>query len=312
VANGGSVGKTDGTDIVFATPAGVKLNHELETYNASTGLVNAWVQVPTASASSDTVIWMYYGNAAAADQQNKPATWSGAGYQGVWHLPNGTTVTANDSGPTPANNGTITSVSAAAAKVYGGGSFNGTSSTIALANPSKLQITGAATLSAWVNVSSFPGNNKSGYILGKGLNGSSEGYYLKLNTSGSATKLIAGSSGSGSTVTWNISGWTTGTWHHVMATYNPTGTTWALYFDGVQKATATSSTGAISSTANAYIGSSVTSGGTTASFFSGSLDEARIANTSVAANGSSFSAWPLAEFNNQNSPTTFVTFGAQQ
>ena len=47
VANGGSVGKADGTDLLFTASDGVtKLNHELEFYNPATGQVSAWVRCP--------------------------------------------------------------------------------------------------------------------------------------------------------------------------------------------------------------------------------------------------------------------------
>ena len=46
VTNGGSVGKTDGTDILFTDSSGtLKINHELESYNPVTGQVIAWVRV---------------------------------------------------------------------------------------------------------------------------------------------------------------------------------------------------------------------------------------------------------------------------
>ena len=62
----------------------------------STGQLIAWVSVPTVSASSDTVIYVYYGNGSAANQQNPTGVWD-SNYEGVWHLPNGTTLSANDS-----------------------------------------------------------------------------------------------------------------------------------------------------------------------------------------------------------------------
>src|SRR5574341_919689 len=44
VANGGGVGKNDGTDILFTAADGAtKLNHEIELYNPSTGQLVAWV-----------------------------------------------------------------------------------------------------------------------------------------------------------------------------------------------------------------------------------------------------------------------------
>ena len=45
-ANGGNVGKSDGTDILFTSSDGAtKLAHELDSYNASTGQLIAWVSV---------------------------------------------------------------------------------------------------------------------------------------------------------------------------------------------------------------------------------------------------------------------------
>ena len=55
------MGKSDGTDILFTAADGLtKLNHEIETYNAATGQLSAWVQIPTLSAPADTVIYVYY------------------------------------------------------------------------------------------------------------------------------------------------------------------------------------------------------------------------------------------------------------
>ena len=45
----------------------------------------AWVKVATLSHLSDTVIYMYYGNPGAADQQDKTNVWTSS-YSGVWHL----------------------------------------------------------------------------------------------------------------------------------------------------------------------------------------------------------------------------------
>ena len=68
-----------------------KLAHEIETYNGAPGQLIAWVQVPSLSPATNTVLYMYYGNAAAANQQNPTGVWD-SHYEGVWHLPNGTTL----------------------------------------------------------------------------------------------------------------------------------------------------------------------------------------------------------------------------
>ena len=123
VANGGGMGKPDGTDMLFTLSDGVtKLNHEIESYTASTGQVLAWVQIPTLSAASDTVIYVYYGNAAAANQQNAAATWDSS-FKTVWHLGSGATLSGADSTST-ANTGKITGALAAAGPISGGVNFN--------------------------------------------------------------------------------------------------------------------------------------------------------------------------------------------
>ena len=58
------------------------------------------MNVPTLSPASDTVLYVYYGNPAAANQQNPAGVWD-ANYEAVWHLSNGTTLSGNDSTATP-------------------------------------------------------------------------------------------------------------------------------------------------------------------------------------------------------------------
>ena len=60
-------------------------DHEIETFDGGTGELVAWVRVPSLAGSSDTVLYMYYGNAGASDQSNASGVWD-ASYKGVWHL----------------------------------------------------------------------------------------------------------------------------------------------------------------------------------------------------------------------------------
>ncbi len=78
--------QSDGDDILFTSADGAtKLNHEIETYFPATGQVVAWVQVPSLSPSVDTVLYMYYGNTAATNQESIAATWD-TDYAGVYHF----------------------------------------------------------------------------------------------------------------------------------------------------------------------------------------------------------------------------------
>ena len=67
VVNGGQVGRSDGADVLFTSADGVtKLDHELDSYNGSNGQISAWVRLPAVSSTTDTVIYVYYGNASGA------------------------------------------------------------------------------------------------------------------------------------------------------------------------------------------------------------------------------------------------------
>src|ERR1019366_8560751 len=102
--------RSDGFDILFTSSDGTtKIPYEREQYtNTSSGTLLAWVNVATLSHTADTVIYLYYGNAAATDQQDTThAVWD-TNYKGVWHLkenPAGTAPQVKD-GTAGANNGT--------------------------------------------------------------------------------------------------------------------------------------------------------------------------------------------------------------
>jgi len=87
--NGGNVTSSNGYDIIFTSDAAgtSTLPFEQESYNATTGAVIYWVKVPTVSHTTDTVIYLFYGNSGiTTDQSNKTGVWD-SNYKGVWHLP---------------------------------------------------------------------------------------------------------------------------------------------------------------------------------------------------------------------------------
>jgi len=69
-----------------------------KTYASSTGQLIAWVKVPNLSNTSDKVLYLYYGNpsATAPSSAFTQGVWD-SNYLGVWHLPNGMTLSVNDS-----------------------------------------------------------------------------------------------------------------------------------------------------------------------------------------------------------------------
>jgi hypothetical protein len=111
--NGGNVTNSNGYDIIFTSDAAGAnmLAFERQSYNASTGAVTFWVKVPTLSHTTDTVIYLFYGNSSVTtDQSNKTAVWD-SNYLGVWHMSNGVTLNGNDS-TANGNNGSTSGVTA--------------------------------------------------------------------------------------------------------------------------------------------------------------------------------------------------------
>lgn len=106
--NGGHMGKTDGTDIVITDSDGTtKLSHEIESYNSSTGAtIIHFKYTSTVSTSTNTTVYMYYGNSGASDQQDKTNVWD-SNFKIVLHMNQPATATQTDS-TINANNGVRT------------------------------------------------------------------------------------------------------------------------------------------------------------------------------------------------------------
>jgi hypothetical protein len=85
--------RDDRHDLIFTSADGTtKLSHEIE---SSTDM---WVKVPQLTPIEDTVLYVYYGNPTAIDQQNTQDVWTN-GYVGVWHMnqdPSGVTIDSTD------------------------------------------------------------------------------------------------------------------------------------------------------------------------------------------------------------------------
>jgi RHS repeat-associated protein len=287
IANGGHVTSAAGNDILFsADPAGQsKLDFEIEKYDTVNGQLVAWIRIPTLSHSSDTVVYLLYGNSSASvSQQNPSGVWN-ANYMGVWHLPNGTTLSANDS-TADGLNGTITNASATNGQVDGGASFSGSNASIVCGkNDTKLQFSSAQSFtdSAWFKMSSSGGYRN----IFSNSRDASPWHGLWVN----GTTVIFGSSNN-----LNGPGVTTNAWHYAVAVQTG-GSGQKLYVDGVLVASDSTPVNA-NGTGTCEIGNNSVS-----EAFQGVIDEVRASSVARSAD------WIAAEYANQNSPSTFYTFG---
>ncbi len=73
--NGGHVSQANGYDIIFTDDDGTSLlDFEIESWNSSTGEIQAWVETDI-STTVDKVIYMYYGNSSATDISDAEGVW---------------------------------------------------------------------------------------------------------------------------------------------------------------------------------------------------------------------------------------------
>src|SRR5579859_3760294 len=304
IPNGGDVTSSNGYDITFTSDAAgtTTLAFEREAYSAADGTVTFWIKIPTLSHTSDTSIYMFYGNGAVStDSSNKTAVWD-SNFAGVWHLPNGTTLSAADS-TSNANNGTISNATATASVIDGGAAFSGSSQYINAGNGSSVQITGSAiTVDTWLKTSE---SNPSLYerIIAKEIAGNNDPWITYClcriagtNHVGFGVSHATAGSNVGANSAYSL---TMGTWTHVVGTYD--GSSIKIYFNGVLDTTV-SETGNIGSTSQPLVFGGDTAANT--EYFDGALDEVRISNTARSAD------WIVTEYNNESSPSTFSTIGA--
>lgn len=287
--SGGLVGNSSGYDILVTSSDGTtKLDHEIERYTSSTGELVLWVEIPTLSVSADTDLYIYFGNSGASDQQNANGVWD-SNYKLVWHLPNGSSLSANDS-TSNANNGTVSSATATGGKVGGGANFSGTSQEITRANTASLGVgAGDSTISAWIYINSYA---SAAAVYDKGASGSRDyAFFVSSETSG---HIAYGNSGGSS---WTGTGFTTGMWHYLTVTQ--TGGTATVYLDGVQNFTKAVIVAA-NTTASLSLGGNPSTGG---SYWNGKIDEFRISGSVRSTD------WMTTEFKNQYNPGEFYGYG---
>lgn len=298
VGNGGHVQNANGYDIAFFSDSGLTsaLSFELERYNASTGEVIIHFKVGTLDVSSDVVVYIAYGDSGISTNQSSTATWN-SGFKVVYHCnDNAANTTVLDS-TSNANHGTAstdTSGLSGTGKIGLGLAFNGTNQKVSIpdfiasdysvsvwSSPSALSAA-QVPIVCWDNFNTTPRNA----ILFKARNGTNnQNFEIHRSTGGSTV-------GPSTSV---------GVFHYYAA--HRSGTTVTPYADNAAQTAITVSSGSVTFE-NGRIGSHFFSG-SDGEWGSVTADEVRVSNVSRG------SSWALAEYNNQNSPSTFYTLGSE-
>ena len=291
-----------GVDFAFVmadTPT-VPLAYERERFAANELL--AWVSIPSLSSATDTTLYLYYGDPAAADTQNRAGVWD-ADFEAVWHLAEtiGGSGAIKDS-TQRTNDGTdLGGVTLAATAQLGTGArFDGVDDHIMIPqDPSLTNTASKATLEMWVNWMQAIGTDYQRLLLasnslagdGKGMewatNAMGQYYYYPSNAGGNNYASIA-------------SPFTNGSWHHVVMTPDFATKSVAIFVDGVQRTAAQDNTPmdwlALETAADWHWG-----GAPPRTKFAGMMDEIRVSKI-VRSPG-----WIATEYANQKSPSTFYS-----
>jgi hypothetical protein len=304
IANGGNVDNVGVNNLRLYSDSGISslLKFEIEHYDPATGLLLAWVKVPTVSHTSPTVIYLAYGDAAnSSDVSDPPNVWTN-NFARVVHGGDGSAMSGVD--VVAGNNFTVTGTSGVAGQIYGGGAFGGGGSPI-LTNAAAAASGVPLTFSAWA-------------LLSGGTSPGVDQVIASIANTGAVTEIWFGYFNAGSTTVLRVIEQLAGA-HRDTTGPASDGGTWHLchgvlvsdsshlvYQDG-SVLTPTTTGAAVTPTglSDTYIGALKYNTSNYYGQFVGSLDEVRIATVARSAD------WITLEWNNQKTGSTLITVGAE-
>jgi hypothetical protein len=286
-----------GQDLRFVDGNGTVLAHEIESWNES-GTSYVWVRVSQVdAASSSDFIWMYYGNAAAADGQSAESVWDAA-FDGVWHL-NGNVLDAAGT-----NEGSNSGSTGTTGVIGGARSFDGVNDQVYTStlfnDPQQF------TVEAWFRTTSASGAKILGFENDQ--TGTASGNWDRMLYIGTDGRVYFGAYDEAldsEDAASSAATYTDGDWHYAVGVRNNTTDTLSLYVDGVQVGTKDNAS------AENFSGYWRMGGYKTAfwpsgsdGYFNGGIDEARVSSQMRSAD------WIRAQY--LVGTDAFVSFGSAQ
>ena len=303
-----NVALANGNDIVFtAADATTLLASEIELFAKPTSKLVAWVKVPALSATVDTTLYLYYGNA-APPARVATDVWA-TDFTGVWHL---------QQDPGPGGNGDIRDATAnhhdgtaqptmapnnlVAAEVGPGFYFDGVEDYL---NYGTLDLGSSFTISMWIRYNDHFSCNA---LFANSASGrDSDGFRMFVNSAnGTNRRLVVetgdGNAGSGQIAETGNNAIPLDTFVHVAAVVDRTAATAKLYVNGQMVATDTSIINSFRTNSDFEIGRMEDN------FlnFQGDIDEVEIAKTQRSVE------WLRTSYNNQLRPDLFHTSGPEE
>jgi hypothetical protein len=292
----GAHAQADGRDIHFiAADSTTPLDYQIQSWQASR--LQAWVRVPTLSASAATLIYVYYGDPATAVTPNAAGVFQ-SGFAAVWHLDDAAPATAvADATGTHPGSPSLSTATSATAQLGRGLSFTGSTDSISFQNP----LTGSMphTISVWVNQ---PTINHSSPIVVMGTGMQDQARWLYAHHTSPAVAIGYYADDWLSSADIDGAGWTLLHWVSEGANGKN-----HLYRNGVEiTGSPMTITGVATMGTAGLIGHAPEPGFGNNMRLEATIDELRIATVARSAD------WIAAEYANQSSPNLFYTVGAQE
>ncbi|MBU0756843.1 MAG: DUF2341 domain-containing protein, partial [Nanoarchaeota archaeon] len=300
--------QTNGSDIVFATPTSIRLDHEIEifnqTYNSTHAYFVGWIRL-NLTESEDTVIYMYYDNPSASDQQNPTGVWD-SNYQGVWHLDEQGAGERYDSSiynwtGTPSG---YEGDEKDAGKIGPADHFDGIDDVIDIIGYTGVTGTTARTISMWWKSDLAGGDANHGVLLSYGSDAAGQKYDFRTDDSnGDSLRIeISGGYEYGSMDVIDQQ------WHYLVTTFEDDGTPNAvdhlLYVDGSEETVTTTGSQALNTASFSDVRIAGSNHHATREA-DGIIDEIRISNTVRSA------GWINTTYLNINNQSNFFILGPE-
>lgn len=297
-ANGGDIENPNGYDIIFTSDVSGtnQLDHEIASYNDTTGELLAWVKIPTVKYDEDTVFYIFYSDPDITEsQENVADTWDV--YELIMHMNDDSTSSTVIDSSVHTHNGvysdsidevSTSNVSDPDGKILQALSFDGVDQKITASGTLSPDY---ITMSAWARSSSITKQEI--------MNDAQDNWHIRIAGQGSSPPTCIVRSGGVYAISQFPTTQTDGEWHLIAGTYD--GTTAIVYVDGVAGTPNTDTSGPLDpSPGDLYIGVHPVADQNP---MNGSIDELRLATSAFTA------GWIGTEFNNQDSPPTFIFVG---
>jgi hypothetical protein len=310
--------QNDGDDILFMDGPDVagRLFHEIEQFDSASGELVAWINIPEIKSNEDTSFYIYYGNPSCISQQFPNQVWN-SNYCGVWHMgenPVDLLIDSTINNNIGISNGNMNYENLVNGKIGKCIQFDGDNDYISISDSPSLKPKNVSIQAFFKPLENGP---DSGFFLVKAsydIWGNADGRNYGFNWSNDKNYIGGRFERDARPQSERLGSHSTnlGSWYHLVLTFDKSTSSGAFYVNGVK----------IDSGENYHdsvlwyykpwdflMGGSRGHEGSSKEinhWFNCCLDEVRVASVSLD------SEWIATEYNNQNNPSSFLSFGPEE